>query len=69
MAAESRVVREGIVAGLIGAAAVALLILVFDIASGAPFQRTEPVQVVHIARQGRHDGRRHLWVRRLEAPP
>ena len=38
MAAESRVVREGIVAGLIGAAAVALLILVFDISNGAPFQ-------------------------------
>jgi hypothetical protein len=38
MAAESRIVREGIIAGLIGAAAVALLILVFDIASGAPFQ-------------------------------
>ncbi len=38
MAAEGRIVREGIVAGLIGAAAVALLILVFDIASGAPLQ-------------------------------
>lgn len=38
MAAESRIVREGIIAGLIGAAAVALLILVFDISNGAPFQ-------------------------------
>jgi hypothetical protein len=38
MAAESRIVREGIIAGLIGAAAVAILILVFDVASGAPFQ-------------------------------
>jgi hypothetical protein len=38
MATESRIVREGIIAGLIGAAAVAILILVFDIASGAPFQ-------------------------------
>jgi hypothetical protein len=38
MAAEGRIVREGIVAGLIGAAAVALLILIFDIASGAPLQ-------------------------------
>jgi len=38
MAAEGRIVREGIIAGLIGAAAVALLILVFDVASGAPLQ-------------------------------
>ena len=38
MAAESRIVREGIVAGVIGAAAVALLILIFDVASGAPLQ-------------------------------
>ena len=38
MAAEGRIVREGIVAGLIGAAAVAVLILIFDIASGAPLQ-------------------------------
>ncbi len=38
MAAESRIVREGVVAGLIGAAAVAILILLFDIAGGAPLQ-------------------------------
>jgi hypothetical protein len=38
MAREARVVREGVVAGLIGAAAVALLILVFDLANGVPFQ-------------------------------
>jgi hypothetical protein len=38
MALESRIVREGIVAGLIGAAAVAILILVFDVAGGAPLQ-------------------------------
>jgi hypothetical protein len=38
MALESRVVREGVVAGLIGAAAVAVLILVFDAAGGAPLQ-------------------------------
>jgi hypothetical protein len=38
MAAESRIVREGIVAGVIGAAAFALLILIFDVASGAPLQ-------------------------------
>jgi hypothetical protein len=38
MAAERRIVREGVIAGLIGAAAVAILILVFDIASGAPLQ-------------------------------
>jgi hypothetical protein len=38
MAHEGRVLREGVVAGLIGAAAVAVLILVFDIAGGAPLQ-------------------------------
>jgi hypothetical protein len=38
MAPESRIVREGIVAGLIGAAAVAILILLFDVAGGAPLQ-------------------------------
>jgi len=38
MALEGRTVREGVVAGLIGAAAVALLILVFDIAGGSPLQ-------------------------------
>jgi hypothetical protein len=38
MAREGRIVREGVVAGLIGAAAVAVLILVFDIAGGAPLQ-------------------------------
>ena len=38
MAHEGRVLREGVVAGLIGAAAVAVLILVFDIAGGAPMQ-------------------------------
>ena len=38
MAAEGRIVREGVVAGVIGAAAVALLILIFDVASGAPLQ-------------------------------
>jgi hypothetical protein len=38
MAPEGRIVREGVVAGLIGAAAVALLIFVFDIAGGAPLQ-------------------------------
>jgi hypothetical protein len=38
MAVEARVLREGVVAGLIGAAAVALLILVFDVAGGAPLQ-------------------------------
>jgi hypothetical protein len=38
MALEGRTVREGVVAGLIGAATVALLILVFDIAGGAPLQ-------------------------------
>jgi hypothetical protein len=38
MALEGRIVREGVVAGLIGAAAVALLILVFDIAGGSPLQ-------------------------------
>ena len=38
MALEGRIVREGIVAGLIGAAAVAILILVFDVAGGAPLQ-------------------------------
>ena len=38
MAREARILREGVAAGLIGAAAVALLILVFDIAGGAPLQ-------------------------------
>ena len=38
MALEGRIVREGVVAGLIGAAAVALLILVLDVAGGAPLQ-------------------------------
>jgi hypothetical protein len=38
MAGEGRIVREGVVAGLIGAVAVAVLILVFDIAGGTPFQ-------------------------------
>ena len=38
MALESRIVREGVVAGLIGAAMVAVLILIFDIAGGAPLQ-------------------------------
>jgi hypothetical protein len=38
MAPESRIVREGIVAGLIGAAAVAILILLFDVGGGAPLQ-------------------------------
>jgi hypothetical protein len=38
MAPEGRIVREGVVAGLIGAAVVALLILVFDIAGGTPLQ-------------------------------
>jgi hypothetical protein len=38
MAREGHVVREGVVAGLIGAAVVAVLILVFDIAGGAPLQ-------------------------------
>src|SRR5262245_58283626 len=36
MAPERRILREGVAAGLIGATAVAVLILVFDIASGAP---------------------------------
>jgi len=38
MALDARFVREGVVAGLIGAGAVAALILVFDAASGAPLQ-------------------------------
>lgn len=38
MAREGRIVREGVVAGLIGAATVAILILLFDIAGGAPLQ-------------------------------
>ena len=38
MVGEGRIVREGVVAGLIGAAAVAILILLFDIAGGAPLQ-------------------------------
>ena len=38
MASEPRIVREGVVAGLIGAAAVALVILLFDVAGGAPLQ-------------------------------
>jgi hypothetical protein len=38
MALEGRIVREGVVAGLIGAAAVAVLILIFDIAGGVPLQ-------------------------------
>jgi hypothetical protein len=38
MARDARVAREGVAAGLIGAVAVALLILVFDIAGGAPLQ-------------------------------
>jgi hypothetical protein len=38
MALEGRIVREGVVAGLIGAAAVAVLILIFDIAGGSPLQ-------------------------------
>ena len=38
MALEGRIVREGVVAGLLGAAAVAILILVFDVAAGAPLQ-------------------------------
>jgi hypothetical protein len=38
MAREARIIREGVVAGLIGAAAVAILILLFDIAGGAPLQ-------------------------------
>jgi MFS family permease len=35
---DGRVAREGVVAGLIGAATVALLILVFDVAGGVPLQ-------------------------------
>jgi hypothetical protein len=38
MAREGRIVHEGVVAGLIGAVAVAVLILLFDIAGGMPFQ-------------------------------
>lgn len=38
MVSDPRVVREGIAAGLIGATAVAVLILVFDVAGGAPLQ-------------------------------
>ena len=38
MALEGRIVREGIVAGIIGATAVAVLILVFDIAAGEPLR-------------------------------
>jgi hypothetical protein len=38
MVLESRIVREGVVAGVIGAAAVAVLILIFDIAGGAPLE-------------------------------
>jgi hypothetical protein len=38
MAREGRILREGILAGLIGAAAVAVLILVFDIAGGVPLE-------------------------------
>jgi hypothetical protein len=38
MALDGRTVREGVVAGLIGAATVALLILGFDLAGGAPLQ-------------------------------
>jgi hypothetical protein len=38
MGPEGRIFREGVVAGLIGAAAVAILILLFDTASGAPLQ-------------------------------
>ena len=38
MALEARIVREGVVAGLFGAGAVAMLILIFDVASGAPLQ-------------------------------
>jgi hypothetical protein len=38
VALEGRIVREGVVAGVIGAAAVAVLILVFDVAAGAPLQ-------------------------------
>jgi hypothetical protein len=38
MGPEGRVVREGVVAGLIGATAVAILILLFDVASSAPLQ-------------------------------
>src|SRR4029450_3463041 len=38
MAREGPTVREGVVAGLIGAAVVAVLVLVFDIAGGAPLQ-------------------------------
>ncbi len=38
MAPDARLVREGVAAGLLGAAAVALVILVFDIANGAPLQ-------------------------------
>ncbi len=38
MAGDGRVVHEGITAGLIGAAAVAVLILVFDAAGGTPLE-------------------------------
>jgi hypothetical protein len=38
VALDSRIVREGVVAGVIGATAVAVLILVFDVAVGAPLQ-------------------------------
>jgi hypothetical protein len=38
MGPEGRIVREGVVAGLIGAAAVAILILFFDVAGGSPLQ-------------------------------
>jgi hypothetical protein len=38
MALDARIVREGVTAGLVGAGAVALLILVFDVLSGAPLQ-------------------------------
>jgi hypothetical protein len=38
MAADGRIVREGVVAGLIGAGAVAVLILVLDAAGGSPLQ-------------------------------
>ena len=38
MSAEARIVREGVAAGLIGAATVAVWFLVFDVIQGAPLQ-------------------------------
>ena len=48
MASHSRYLREGVIAGLIGAALVAVWFLIYDAASGRPF-RTPALHMVALA--------------------